>query len=183
MKTKLFSIAIALMLCVTMFGQPGQVANKDREVKKIDKEQGMDKDHGANFTEEQKAKMKEIRIASYKEIKPLKNQLGELEAKQQTLVTADKPDINAINANIDEITKIQNKIMKIKALHHQQVRALLTDEQKIWFDSHKMSKGERMDGERIGFDKKDGFRENMEKGPRPDGENKCSGAHNTEEKI
>lgn len=93
---------------------------------------------GLKFTEEQKAKMKEIHMASYKEIKGLRNQVGELKAKQHTLTTADKPDMNAINANIDEITKVQNKMMKIKASTHQQIRALLTDEQKMQFDSHMM---------------------------------------------
>ena len=93
---------------------------------------------GLKFTEEQKAKMKEIHMASYKEMKGLRNQIGELKAKQHTLTTADKPDMNAINANIDEITKVQNKMMKTKASTRQQIRALLTDEQKMQFDSQMM---------------------------------------------
>ena len=44
--------------------------------------------------------------------------------------------MKAINANIDEITKLQNQMMKKAAEHRQQVRNLLTDEQKLWFDSH-----------------------------------------------
>jgi Spy/CpxP family protein refolding chaperone len=144
MKTKLFSvITIVLMLCGTMFGQPGQGQNTEKKQAPMVGQQGRDcdKEQGPNFTDEQKAKMKEIRMASYKEIKPLKNQLGELKAKEMTLTTADKPDMGAINSNIDEITKIENKIKKIKASGHQQIRALLTDEQKMWFDGHKGHKG------------------------------------------
>jgi Spy/CpxP family protein refolding chaperone len=145
MKAKLFSvIVIALVLSGTMFGQPGQDTGKKQGTMAGQPGRCADKDHKPNFTEEQKTKMKEIRMASYKEIKPLKNQLGELKAKQRTLATADKPDINAINANIDEITKVENKIMKIKASGHQQVRVLLTDEQKMWFDSREDHDGGKM---------------------------------------
>jgi Spy/CpxP family protein refolding chaperone len=105
---------------------------------------GMDKRPGFAFTPEQKAKMKEIHMASYKDVKLLKNQLGELKAKERTLTMADKTDLNAINANIDEITKIQNKMMKIKAADLQQIRSLLTDEQKMWFDSHGMKMHQKM---------------------------------------
>jgi Spy/CpxP family protein refolding chaperone len=98
--------------------------------------------HGIpNLTEEQKTKIKDIHLALSKEIQPLRNRLGELKAKQRTLTTSDKPDMGAINTNIDEITKTTNQLMKSRAAHHQQVRALLTDEQKVWFDSHPFQKG------------------------------------------
>ena len=70
--------------------------------------------------------------------------MGELKAKQHTLSTTDKPDLNAINANIDEISKIQGKMMKIKAADNQKIRGLLSDEQKMQFDSDKMHKEGRM---------------------------------------
>ena len=100
--------------------------------------------HGGipNLTEEQKTKIKDIHLALSKEVQPLRNRLGELKAKQHTLTTSDKPDMIAINANIDEITKVTNQLMKSKAAHHQQIRALLTDEQKVWLDSHPFRKGE-----------------------------------------
>ncbi len=132
MKTKRFISAtiIALMLfgTVSIFAQPKHENGKGEGIK---------------FTDDQKAKIKEIRMASYKEKNALRNQMGELKAKQRTLTTADKPDMNAINANIDEISKVQNKMMKMEASKHQQIRGLLTDEQKMMFDSGKMGKGER----------------------------------------
>jgi len=132
MKTKRFFSAaiIALMLfgTSTLFAQPDHRFHKEGGIK---------------FTDEQKAKVKEIHMASYKEMKALKNQMGELKAKQHTLTTADKPDMTSINANIDEISKIQNKLMKIRAANHQQIRSLLTDEQKMQFDAKMMHKGER----------------------------------------
>lgn len=132
MKTKRFfsAITIALMLfgSMSLLAQPVSHTRKGHEIK---------------FTDEQRAKIKDIHMASYKEIKALQNQMGELKAKQKTLTTADKPDLNAINANIDEISKVQNKLMKIKASSHQQIRALLTDEQKMIFDSKQEHRGDR----------------------------------------
>ena len=101
--------------------------------------------HGGipNLTEEQKTKIKDIHLALSKEVQPLRNQLGELKARQKTLSTLDNPDMKAINANIDEITKVMNQLMKSRAAFRQKVRALLTDEQKVWFDSHPMHKNHR----------------------------------------
>ena len=130
MKTKriISATIIASMLfgTVSLFAQPGH---------------RMDKGDGIKYTDEQKAKIKEIHMASYYEIKALQNQMGELKAKQHTLSTTDKPDMSAINANIDESSKVQNKMMKIKASTHQQIRNLLTDEQKMIFDSKMDGKG------------------------------------------
>jgi Spy/CpxP family protein refolding chaperone len=149
MKTKSFFsvtfIALMLISSMSLMAQPNPHMGSGR---------------GMKFTDEQKAKIKDIHMASYKEIKALKNQMGELKAKQKTLTTADKPDMNAINANIDEISKVQNKLMKIKASSYQQIRALLTDEQKMIFDSkmnHRNNGGDmRMHGRGRGIQEREG---------------------------
>lgn len=87
-----------------------------------------------NLSDEQKSKIKTLELAQFKEVLPLQNHVEELEAKQQTLTTMEKPDLAAINANIDEITKTQNQIMKLHAHYHQDIRALLNDEQRMFFD-------------------------------------------------
>ena len=53
------------------------------------------------LTADQKEAMKALRLETAKQIKPLKNELRELMARQQTLVTADKADLKAIDNNID----------------------------------------------------------------------------------
>jgi Spy/CpxP family protein refolding chaperone len=90
-----------------------------------------------NLTDDQKAKIKDLKTQLAKETLPLKNQLGELKAKERTLTTAATPDMKAINANIDEITTVRGKIMKATEGTNQKIRALLTDEQKLFFDTHK----------------------------------------------
>lgn len=89
------------------------------------------------ITDEQKNKILQLRLSHQKEMLALRNKLNELQAHEQTLATMDNPDMNAINTNIDEMTRVQNKIMKARAAHRNQVRNLLNDEQKVWFDSNR----------------------------------------------
>ncbi|HOY96585.1 MAG TPA: periplasmic heavy metal sensor, partial [Catalimonadaceae bacterium] len=100
--------------------------------------------HGiSNLTAEQKKKMAELRTQLKKEILPLKNQLGEKKARMQTLETADKADMQAINTLIDEIQSLQGKIMKMHASHRQEIRKMLTPEQRVDFDLKGMRKEKR----------------------------------------
>ena len=128
----MYSVVVLLIACApTLTAQPGMMNGQGGG-------QGFKNHHMGipNLTDEQQTKIENLRVAHLKEIQPLKNQMAELKAKQRTLTTADKPDMKAIDANIDEITKLQNTIMKKAAAHRQDVRAVLTDEQKLWFDAH-----------------------------------------------
>jgi Spy/CpxP family protein refolding chaperone len=134
---KLQTIVIAIVFfmagLVNIYAQPGPGPH-NAEMKCQKKEAGC---MGIpNLTDDQQKKINDLRIAHQKEMQALHNQMGELKAKHKTLTTADKPDMKAVNANIDEITKLQNQIMKKAAEHQQQVRSLLNDEQKLWFDAH-----------------------------------------------
>ena len=89
-----------------------------------------------NLTEEQQTKIETLKTAHLKEMTNLRNKMGELRAKQRTLTSGDVADQKTIDANIDDITKLQNTIMKSQAAHRADIRKLLTDEQKVWFDNH-----------------------------------------------
>ena len=93
------------------------------------------------LTEEQRAKMKDLRIAHFKDAQALHNQLGELKARQRSLTTMDNPNKQDIEANIDDITKVMNQLMKLQVNHKLQVRALLTPEQRIAYDMKHMDHG------------------------------------------
>ena len=94
-----------------------------------------------DLTEDQETKIEALRTVQMKEMLQFKNKLNELKAKQQTLVSADKADMKTINANIDEITSVKNKMMKQQAKHQQDVRALLTEDQRVFFDSRGFGRG------------------------------------------
>jgi Spy/CpxP family protein refolding chaperone len=86
------------------------------------------------LTDDQTAKIKQLKIEQLKAVKPLKNQLTENHAHYKTLMSANVADMKAINANIEECGKIRIEIMKLRSRHIQDIRSILTDEQKLYFD-------------------------------------------------
>jgi Spy/CpxP family protein refolding chaperone len=135
-------IALSLASMVTLNAQKHERQGRSEHKQDMAKDSSFRKNGSEipSLTAEQKAKVKELRLAHFKEVQPLRNQLGELKAKQKTLTTAEKPDLKLINSNIDEITKVKNQLMKSREQNHQQIRALLTDEQRMAFDTHKGAK-------------------------------------------
>jgi len=63
--------------------------------------------------------------------------MAEKSAHLNTLRTADKVDMNAVNKAIDEMGATRTKMMKEREAHRQSVRQILTDEQKVYFDSRR----------------------------------------------
>lgn len=142
MKTKLLS-AIILMAIVfatlPAMSQPG----KDCRQQKHTGVEG--KAHNCalpNLTDDQVKQIDQLKIKHMKEIMPLQNILKEKQARLRTLETAEKVDMAAINKTIDEMSVIRTDVMKKKAAHQQEVRKLLTEEQRLVFDTkgpgHKM---------------------------------------------
>jgi Spy/CpxP family protein refolding chaperone len=88
------------------------------------------------LTDAQKEQIEKLRTEHEKKVLPLRNEVGELRAELRTLSTVDKVNMSDINKKIDEIGKVQTELMKERAAHRQQIRSLLTDEQRVKFDSH-----------------------------------------------
>lgn len=108
--------------------------------------------HLPDMTDEQAEQIKELRLAHYKEVQPLRGQMSELAIKHRNLMRADNLDTKAINASIDEKTDLMNKLMKKQAEFRAEFRNLLTDEQKMVLDNSGrgfgMRKGMRNSGRR-----------------------------------
>lgn len=137
---------LGLFLIVAMFISGSAVAQNQRNQKKdmarmerqrTDRNLTPRAERGNFFTDEQKKTLKEKRLEMAKQIKPLRNELGELEARQRTLSTQDKPDMKAIYKNIEKISDVKTEIAKILAKHNQDVREMLTEEQLQRFDAVK----------------------------------------------
>ena len=103
-----------------------------------------------NLTEEQRDKIKEIRIDFKQSSQEITNELKELETKLHSLKTTEKPDMKAIYAQIDKISTLKVKIEKKRADMEQDIRKLLDKEQKLFFDNHlkKEGRNEKADGRR-----------------------------------
>ncbi|WP_346861924.1 periplasmic heavy metal sensor [uncultured Draconibacterium sp.] len=151
MKTRVLSMVLIAVFAIslTTMAQNPKTQKKNLEQKEMmmkHRDGDMNKRFDTFFTEEQQAKVKELRLESAKKIKPLKNELNELQAKQQTLSTADKADLSAINSNIDKMSKVKADIAKIMAKQHQEIRSMLSEEQLMKFDEMKARRGDRKPG-------------------------------------
>ncbi|NJO90085.1 MAG: Spy/CpxP family protein refolding chaperone [Chloroflexia bacterium] len=90
-----------------------------------------------DLTDDQQKKIDDLRVEHQKIMLNNRNQMMEKRAKLNTLRTADKADMNAINKLIDEMGVLHTQMMKDKEAHHQAIRSLLNDKQRVFFDSHK----------------------------------------------
>jgi Spy/CpxP family protein refolding chaperone len=146
MKAKQFkTMMIAMITAIFLTGSLTSVAQQGHGQKppKNAKIEKCELDFMLDLTDEQKAKIKESKTKHLKAVKPLKNKLGIYEAELKALATADKADMNAINKKIDEISSVKTDIQKSKMVHIQEIRSLLTDDQRIIFDTHFPHKGHR----------------------------------------
>jgi len=141
MKARILSIVLLLSLSSVLVAQTTDNGPRkgnrgaQNEMRKNGGERGMQ--NGMNLTDAQRDAFKQSMMAMHKQIQPLRNELGEAEAHQKTLVSAEKTDMGAINKNIEKIGGIRVEIAKIETKHHLDMRAQLTDEQKLKFDMMK----------------------------------------------
>lgn len=153
MKTKILMIAVLLGLTTVAMAQRGN--DQERPFCGQKSEMKMDDRKGTaenllNLTDAQKEAFKQNRLAMQKQLQPIQNELGEADAHQKTLMSAGKPDLAAINKNIEKIGNLKVEMAKIKAKSHLDMRAQLTEEQRLKFDAMKghFRGGEGMHGTR-----------------------------------
>jgi len=90
-----------------------------------------------DLTDKQKADIEKIQLDGKKEMLPITNALGVKRAELQTLRTAEKIDQKAIDAKVKEIGDLRTQMMSLREQRVQKVRSVLTDDQKVVFDSQK----------------------------------------------
>lgn len=87
-----------------------------------------------DLTEEQLEQMNILKIEHHKVMKPLRNQMAELNARERTLLSEDEVDMKSIHKVIDDQTDLMNKMRKLQAEHKVAARKILTDEQVMKLD-------------------------------------------------
>jgi Spy/CpxP family protein refolding chaperone len=145
MKAKVLMIMVLLSMSALLVAQPfGRDTKKhfpEQDKVLLMNEGQRGPANGLNLTNDQKEAFKQSMLAVQKQLQPIRNELGEAEAHQKTLMTAEKPDLGAINKNIEKIGALKVEMAKIQAKHRLDMRAQLNDEQRLKFD---MSKGKMM---------------------------------------
>lgn len=141
MKTKILLLVVLMSFSAILIAIPADrdstksFRGQNREMRMNDHHR--DPKNGLNLTDAQKEAFKQSRLEIQKKMQPLENELGEVKAHQKTLITAEKPDMNEINKNIEKMGALRVEMAKIQAQHRLDMRAQLTDEQRIKFDTHK----------------------------------------------
>lgn len=150
MKAKILMLVVLMSMSAVLVAQPAGRGSKkpfiERDKVLLMNEGQRGPGEGLNLTDEQKEAFKKSMLEVQKQLQPIRNELGEAEARQKTLTTAEKPDLGAINKNIEKIGALKIEMAKIQAKHHLEMRAQLTDEQRLKFDmfKHQMRDGKRM---------------------------------------
>ncbi len=94
-----------------------------------------------DLTSDQEAQMEKLKIVHMKKMLNYSNQVNEKNARLQTLRATVDVDMNAINSTIDEMSVIKASQQKDKEQHLQDVRNILTDTQKVYFDKNHRNRG------------------------------------------
>jgi Spy/CpxP family protein refolding chaperone len=131
MRTKMKITLLAAVMMLPILGLQAQQRGQNGQGNR----QYSERSGIPDLTAEQKEQMQAYRLDVQKSSLPIKNELGENRAKMNTLITAVDPDMKAIDKLIDENAKLMASIMKIKAQNHQKVRSLLTEDQRVVFDT------------------------------------------------
>ncbi|MFD2531964.1 Spy/CpxP family protein refolding chaperone [Gracilimonas halophila] len=96
-----------------------------------------------NLTSEQKAQVEEIHLNGQKGMIILRNKMQEKNALLRSLRMSEEYDETAVNVLIEEIGELRTAMMVMRTAHMQQVRELLTPEQRIKFDAHQQNSMKR----------------------------------------
>ena len=97
---------------------------------------------GLNLTEEQSEQINTLRAKHLKELLTIKNEMLENRARLRTLTTTEEFNKKEIDKLIDEVTLANAKQMKQRIAHQQEIRSLLSEEQRIIFDSSNRGYGQ-----------------------------------------
>ncbi len=140
MKAKILILAVFMGLTFILNAQPQANGQKKfRQNNKMEMKKGQERGPGQafNLTDTQKEFAKKSMMAIQKQMQPMRNELGELMARQKSLTTVDNPDYKAINKNIEKMGELKTEMAKIQVKHKLEMRAQLTEEQRLMFDMHK----------------------------------------------
>jgi Spy/CpxP family protein refolding chaperone len=87
-----------------------------------------------DLTAAQQETLKSLRTEHYKTMRPLRNKMTELRARERTLMSEEKIDKNEVSKTIDEQTELTSQIRKLQLDHRLAVREILTEDQLMQLD-------------------------------------------------
>jgi len=94
----------------------------------------------STLSDEQRTKIAKLKLSYKQKAIPLKLKIKEAKVELAMLITASKPNNEAIDTKIDQIVNLKARKMSLKADYKIAVRKLLNDDQKVWFDMRILKK-------------------------------------------
>ncbi len=119
-----------------------------------------------DLTEDQKAALTELRADRYEQMKDYRNQMGEIRAKQRTIMSEYEIDEKAAAKLIDQKTELMNEQMKTRVAHRAEVNKILTEDQILKLEQHRKYRQFAQNGNRNRHGGKGNFRHNAPRGNR-----------------
>ena len=103
------------------------------------------------LTETQSEELTTLHTEQYTIMKPLKNKMVELKARERTLLSEESVDLKSVDKVIDQQTDLMNKMKKLQTKHQVAIKNVLTDEQVMKLEQgrrhySRMSQGQRTRG-------------------------------------
>ncbi len=90
--------------------------------------------------EQQRTELSSLRQEHLKNTKTAKVEIKILKAELELLEISDTPDMDEIHSKIEQIGVKKTLLLKQKSVHKQDIRKVLTNEQRVYFDSGKKGK-------------------------------------------
>jgi len=97
-----------------------------------------------DLSEEQKKQIQEWHLDQQKEMMTHRASMKQKYAQLQALKIADNYNESAVNDVIEEISELHASMMKQRASHQQNIREILTNEQRVKFDLFHQNAGKMM---------------------------------------
>ncbi|HKK61273.1 MAG TPA: periplasmic heavy metal sensor [Bacteroidales bacterium] len=101
-----------------------------------------------DLTEDQKAKLETLRLEHWQEMKNYRNQMGEIAAKQRTVMSQYDIDTDAADKLIDQKTDLKKKQMKARVSHLDEIKDVLTKEQYLKLEQFRQNRKYARSGRR-----------------------------------
>lgn len=134
--------ALFLVMASALIAQPGY----GRKGQNFEGERGMQECRIPDLTEEQEEQIRESRTAHINDMEEFRTDMRILREEYRDLTSGQDYDKKAASKKIDAITALKNKMMKQNLEHRNEVRSMLSDEQKVHFDRHHFGRNNRGNG-------------------------------------
>jgi len=92
-----------------------------------------------NLTIEQQEELIALRTEHFKTMNPLWAEMGEIQARERTLLAQEEIDVEAVNQVIEQRTDLSKVIQKKQLQNRMVCRSVLTQEQQVQFDQARMN--------------------------------------------